>query len=258
MPLALLLGGVVFLVVSGYGRWWVSPSVGNSSRYVHLVAAFSLPALAVAIDALARRWFAAVPVAVPVAAIVLVSGIPHNIGQFDTLFPFNGRYFAGRRELIAALARSPYITQVPRSTRPDPFWSTFTDGWLLDALHDGKLPALKNPEDANDPSFRLRFGLAVIDAPVPPGKTCAVIRKPVDVSLRKGDELGVEVGPWTRAKQGWYFELSYTMQLLQDGKPVGAPLLDYPPGGHLLRAQLDHLDVRFGLAPGTESLILCR
>ena len=52
IPLSLLAGGLVFLLVSGYGRWWIGPNVGNSSRYVHLVAAFSLPALAVAVDAL--------------------------------------------------------------------------------------------------------------------------------------------------------------------------------------------------------------
>jgi hypothetical protein len=252
MPLSLLLAAVAFLAVSGYGRWWISPNVGNSSRYVHLVAGFSLPALAVAADALTRRW----RVALPVAVAVLVSGIPHNIGQFDTLPPFNGAYFSARRELVAALARSPYITQVPRSTRPDPLWSTMNAGWLLDALHAGKLPDLRNPRDVNDPTFRLRFGIGVIEAPAP-GK-CSVIRKPVDVSLRKGDELGVKVGPWTRPKDGWFFQQSYTMRLLQDGKPVGVPLLVHPDNGHLLRAQLDHMDVRFALAPGTESLILCR
>jgi hypothetical protein len=253
MPLALLAGGVVFLVVSGYGRWWIDPNVGNSSRYVHLAAAFFLPALAVAVDALTRRWRAGVAV----GAIVLISGIPHNIGQFDTLSPFNGAYFASRRELIAALARSRYVTEVPRSTRPDPLWSTVTAGWLLDALHAGKLPDIARAQDTNDPTFRLRFGLGVIDAPAP-AKPCSVIRKPVDVSLRKGDELGVKVGPWTTAKNGWFFKQSYTMQLLRHGTPIGSPLLVHPDDGHLLRAQLDHLDVRIGLAPGTESLILCR
>jgi hypothetical protein len=252
MPLALLVAGLVFLVLSGYGRWWISDEVGNSSRYVHLVAAFSLPAVAVAFDALTRRW----RFGVPVAAIVLMVGIPHNIGQFDTLPPFSAAYFDGRRELIAALARSPYATQVPRSTRPDPIWSSVTVGWLLDALHDGKLPDLQNPEDANDPSFRLRFGLAAYDEPAP--GTCKVIREPVDVSLQKGDELGVKVGPWTEPKDGWFFQQAYTLQLLQDGTPVGAPLLAHPDGGNLLRAQLDDLDVRIGLATGTEALTLCR
>ena len=68
----------------------------------------------------------------------------------------------------------------------------------------------------------------------------------------------MKVGPWTTAKNGWFFKQSYTMQLLRHGTPIGSPLLVHPDDGHLLRAQLDHLDVRIGLAPGTESLILCR
>src|SRR5262249_5133495 len=156
----------------------------------------------------------------------LVAGVPYNIGQFDTLPPFNKAYFEGRRELYAALARSPYITQVPRSTRPDALWSTVTAGWLLDALHGGRMPAVRNAADVRDPTCRLRFGLGVIDEPAP--GACHVIRKPVDVSLRKGDELGVKVGPWTRAKDGWFFQQAYTVQLLERGKPVGAPLLLHP------------------------------
>jgi hypothetical protein len=35
-------------------------------------------------------------------------------------------------------------------------------------------------------------------------------------------------------------------------------IVPHPNNGHLLRAQLDHLDVRLGLAPGTESVIVCR
>jgi hypothetical protein len=252
VPVALLLGGLLFLFVSGYGRWWIDPNVGASSRYVHLVAGFTLPALAVAFDELFRRW----KVAGVVAALVLVSAIPHNIGQFDTLFGFNGKYFAGRRELIAAMARSPYITQVPQTTRPDALWSSFDDAWLVDALHSGKLPPVKNPRDINDPTFRLRFGLAQIKAPAP--GVCSVIRKPVDVSLRRGDELGVKVGPWKKPHSGWFFTQSFTMQLLQHGKPTGQSLLVFPDNGNLLRAQLDHLDVRFALAPGTDSFILCR
>ncbi len=258
VPASLLAAGVVFLLVSGYGRWWIGPNVGNSSRYVHLTAAFALPALAVAVDALARRSSAVAPVLVPAASIALVVGIPHNIGQFDTLPPFNRAYFAARRELVAALARSPYITQVPVSTRPDPLWSTFSDKWLLDALHAGRLPTLGDPNDANDPAFRLRFGLAVTRAPVPDGTTCSVIRSPVDLALHDGEELGVNVGPWTKPKDGWFFKQAYTVQLLQDGKPVGAPMLLHPDDGHLLRVQLDDLHVRFDLAPGTEALILCR
>jgi hypothetical protein len=192
-----------------------------------------------------------------IAALVLVSTIPYGIGQFDTLPPFDRAYFDARRELVAELGRSPYLREVPPSTRPDPTWSVITDHWLIDAERAGDLPEPKSRPTASNPTFRLRFGLTAIDAPAPHGN-CRTIRKPIDLSLRKGQELGVYVGPWSKPRPGWFFTQSYTMQLLQHGAPVGAALLVPPQYGHLLRAQLDDLQVRLGLAPGTEAFILCR
>jgi hypothetical protein len=256
MPLSLLVAGLAFLVISGYGRWWIGGAVGGSSRYVHLAAAFSLPALAVAFNALAELWRPTVMVAV--ASIVLVTTIPYGITQFEDTNPlFNGAYFAQRRELVASLAESRYVNEVPRSTRPDPGWSEITVGWLADARNAGDLPAPKKAVAADDPTFRLRFGLAALKATAPKDD-CETFRGPVDVSLRRGDELGVYVGPWSAPRDGWYFQQEYTMQLLADGKPVGSKLAVHPDYGHLLRAELDHLDVRFALAPGTEAFILCR
>ena len=114
VPLSMSFAALPFLFVSGYGRWWLGAGTGASSRYVYVTAALSLPALAVAADALARLWR---PGAV-IAAVILASTIPYGISQFDTNPPWSAAYFNGRRELIAALARSPYITKVPRSTRP--------------------------------------------------------------------------------------------------------------------------------------------
>ena len=256
MPLSLLVAGLAFLVISGYGRWWIGGAVGGSSRYVHLAAAFSLPALAVAFDALARLWRPTVMVVV--ASIVLVTTIPYGIAQFEETNPlFNGAYFAQRRELVTSLAASPYVDDVPRSTRPDPGWSGITVGWLADARNAGDLPAPRKTVPADDPTFRLRFGLTALNAPAPNGN-CTTFHGPVDVALRRGDKLGVYVGPWSAPRDGWYFQQEYTMQLLAKGEPVGSKLAVHPDYGHLLRAELDDLDVRFGLAPGTEAFILCR
>ena len=51
-PAALLLGSVVFLSVAAYGRAGFGPQFARQSRYVHLVTAMVLPALAVAADAI--------------------------------------------------------------------------------------------------------------------------------------------------------------------------------------------------------------
>jgi hypothetical protein len=253
MPLSLAIAGIAFLLTSGYGRWWVGPRVGSSSRYVHLTAAFMLPALAVAIDALVRRW----RLAVAVAVAVLVSVIPQNVAEFETNGPFRAPYYASRRELIAALARSDYVSQVPRGTMPDVGSSNVTAGWLIDTRKAGDLPVPENPASVNNPTFRLRYGLSVIDAP-PAGTRCEEIREPVDVFLEKGDELGVKVGPSSEPKSGWFQQQGYTVQLLDEGKPVGSARFLHPSFGALLRAELDDLEVRFGLASGTEAFIMCR
>jgi hypothetical protein len=249
MPVSLLAAGPAFAVTSAYGRWWFG-DVGASSRYVHLIAAFSLPALAVAADALARHW----RFGVPVATLVFVALIPYVASQFDTNDPWNDNYFRARRELIAALGRSEYIDQVPRATRPDPVWSTVTAGWLLDARKAGDLPPLEDPSRVDDPFMRLRFGLSVIDAPVP-SDYCEPLSKPTDVVLNKGDELGINVSPHASIPVG--HTPSYYVRLLEQGKPVEGRLGIHPAVGRLLRAELDDLHVRFVPSPGA-ALQLCR
>ena len=250
LPVGLLLAGVAFLLLSAYGRWWVGPEVGSSSRYVHLATAFALPALAVAIDAIARRWKPAVPIAV----ILLVSVIPHNIDAFENHALFTEQYFDVREQFVVSLAHSPLADQVPADTRPDPVWTDVPIGWLIELRDDGRLPAV---EPGTNPADPLLFGLAQLDRANPYG-SCEVITEPVDLILERGDELGVEIGPWTRAKDGWFFGQSFTIQLIHDGEPVGAAFLRHPSGGGVLRTQVDELEVRIGLAGETEALILCR
>jgi hypothetical protein len=77
VPAGLLVGAVTFLVITGIGRGsdFFGVGLAGSGRYVHVVAALMLPALALAADALVRRWRAALPVVL----VLLVIGIPGNI-----------------------------------------------------------------------------------------------------------------------------------------------------------------------------------
>lgn len=250
MPLGLLVAGLGFLVVSGYGRWWFGPNPGASSRYVHLVAAFTLPALAIATDALVRYWRPGVIVAVVVFAAV----IPQGIRQFGNNDPWTERYFQSRERLVAALGQSEFVTQVPRATRPDALASPISAGWLLDAREAGDLPLPDDPTAADNPIMRLRFGLSVIDAPGP-SQSCETVREPVDVTLSKGDELGVYAAPSSTPPSG--FAPGYTVRLLENGVPVKGRLGLHPNVGHLLRAELDDLHLRFAPAPGVDAFVLC-
>jgi hypothetical protein len=252
-PLALLGAGLLFLIVSGYGRWWVSPTVGSSSRYVHLAAAFSLPAIAVAVDALARgRRYGNI-----VAAVLLACLIPYGVSQFDTNPPFTSAYFKGRETLIAALGRSPYLTQVPRSTRIDSPWSTITAGWLLDARNGGDLPPLHQPAAVRDPSLALRFGFAQLDRPVG-ARTCTSVPRFIDVSLHRGDEIGIKVAKGNPSDGPTFFGQQITAQLLRNGLPAGLPVIYVTSTGHVFRAELGAMDVRLRPGLGTRSFAVCR
>jgi hypothetical protein len=76
VPGALLVGVIVFLVISGLGRVSAfGPELARSSRYLHLVAALALPAVAVGADAVARQW----RVLAPAVFALLLIGIPGNL-----------------------------------------------------------------------------------------------------------------------------------------------------------------------------------
>ncbi|MDZ7783942.1 MAG: hypothetical protein U5K56_13735 [Halioglobus sp.] len=78
LPLGLLGAGLFLVAVAGYSRWWISDDAGAQSRYLHLATALTLPAFAVAIDALTRWW----KPAVIAACLLLISVLPANIAQF--------------------------------------------------------------------------------------------------------------------------------------------------------------------------------
>lgn len=130
MPGALLVGAAVFLSISAIGR----PGLVfiGGSRYTHVVAALTIPAVALAADALVRRW----RLFLPVALLVLLIGVPGNIGALWV----RNRFEEGNR-LVLTLPRVPAATEVPRDTRFDPVTSyDVTIGWLLDGVASGRVP----------------------------------------------------------------------------------------------------------------------
>ena len=99
---AMFLGAFGFLLISGINRALFGTSFAASSRYLHIVAALLLPALAVAGDAIIRRRRILAPV---VFALFLV-GLPGNIADTgDTFSPH--RFFANYEQTMRSLPRDP-------------------------------------------------------------------------------------------------------------------------------------------------------
>jgi predicted lipoprotein with Yx(FWY)xxD motif len=152
-PGALLIGAVLFLLTSGWGRavLYTPHQEIEGGHYLYISVAMALPAIAVAADAIARRW----KFLLPVVLAPLMIGIPGNLqalanpkGLLDPQFQ------AAYRKSVLSLVSVPTAYAVPRSIQPDRIIKVFqpgeqygyTIGWLLDQRAAGRLPTL-GPND---------------------------------------------------------------------------------------------------------------
>jgi hypothetical protein len=144
-PAAMLVGSLLFLGVTAAGRAAdFGVSFAERSRYVHVIVALVAPALAVAADAIARRW----RVLTPVVIVLLLLGVPRNVGDLreqpppSREFTLAGTTVTGGRSLLLSVAHSPSLAGAPRGLRPFPGPANrdITVGWIQRALHRGRLP----------------------------------------------------------------------------------------------------------------------
>ena len=144
VPVALLAGGLLFLVVTGAARAGQGGLRARESRYLYMVAAMALPAVALAADALIRRWR---QLAVPVVAVLLL-GVPGNIRQLaDTGSVRQFENAKLTRSQLLALGRLPLADQLRDSHLPVtvqyPRYAQegLTYGWLVAGVESGRIPA---------------------------------------------------------------------------------------------------------------------
>jgi hypothetical protein len=235
-PAALLVGAVVFLVIAGLGRASFGPDFARTSRYLHVVAALSLPAIAVAADAFTRRWrvFGAVVIA------FLLTGIAGNV---NLLAHHDTRAKDPLGTLMLAIPRVPLADEVPRQVRPTPELAPeITIGWLLDGVADDRLPdpGRINPATGAYVNFRLSF----LQSQRPTAQSrCQVLRDPVTRTLTKGQTFRIDGGP------------------IRISSPPGNRFIFViyrPASGHTLVVVRGPLTVSMGSADPSEQLaVLC-
>ena len=142
-PYALLLGAVAFLLITGFGRADFSLPSGEtygSSRYVYIVAAMLMPAIAVATSQLILRW----SIAWVFVVVVLVFGVPGNIAELHRINHLHT--FDRYRQFVLSIPRLPVAKHLPRSVQPDPYFdASITFGWLRDGVQSGRIPAPSPP-----------------------------------------------------------------------------------------------------------------
>jgi hypothetical protein len=241
LPIGMVAGGVAFAAVSGYGRAAISDELAKSSRYVYIVAALTLPALALAAEAVVRRW----RIALPGVIALFVIAIPWNATDFERGV-FGRGYFDNEERILTTVVRMPFATDVPRDVRPIPdvyLSEDLTIGFLLDAVDAGKLePATRPITPAEENEMRVRLGIAQrIERRFPTG--CRKIEGNYDVDPERGTVLriGTPVSISTR----------------RDEQVTSAPVVFLPRDGIKLVVTLDGLALRFGPALGASEFTLC-
>jgi hypothetical protein len=188
VPAALLVGAFASLCITGIARAAAFGSeFARTGRYLYLFVALALPALALAADAVARRW----RVLTPVVLILLLMGIPGNV---DALFQRRRAERSSQaeyRRLILTLPRLSIAHAVPRSVRPEQqLAKPLTMGWLLDGVASDRIPkpARITPIDAATATLHL----ALNQQPDAFGtKTCRNATTPLEVQLSSSQAIGI-------------------------------------------------------------------
>ena len=102
----------VFVLITASGRVGFAPGIERSTRYVHVFGVLLLPVVAIAADAVMRRWRAAVPV----LAAFLVASLVGNVDDFSNERPYGGEFLAAYRTRMLAVRTLPL--RRPGAPRP--------------------------------------------------------------------------------------------------------------------------------------------
>ena len=183
-PVAMAVGAVAFFALSGFSRAAVfGAEFAAASRYSYVAAVLLLPLIAVAIDAIARRW----PLAVVPGLALLVVGIPGTVEAIEA-----SRNARTSKDLVLTLAHSDLTAAVDRSTHPfaNEYGALYlTAGWLHDGAVSGRIPAPADSSAELDLDVLARLALQV--APARPDlDDCALLDGEQVVELGPDDAIG--------------------------------------------------------------------
>jgi hypothetical protein len=217
VPSVLLLAGIVSMSIAAPSRFDIGEGGAKAGRYVGVMVALTLPGLAVAVDAIARRWRWATPALV----VLLLVPVPFNVAAFGDNPVLSRENFALLRNYVATLPANPLVREVPPWVRPNQGLvgtPGMTVGWLLEADRDGKLPAPTGPMNPIvAQTVPIQLGVAPVDGATADGLTCEDHTEPLAVDPTVGDR--------------WYFESTVLIAGRKDGQ-ANTFQSAYPPGGY--------------------------
>jgi hypothetical protein len=186
LPLGLAVGWLAFAGATALARAHVEilADTYDSDRYIHVSAALLLPLVASGAEVLARRR--ALLGAAALAPLVI--GLPGNLDELAHSEPV----LRGNRQLVFAMAHSPFIDEVPPGTRSTSVGGLFdvplTTGWLARQAAAGRIPE----PDTADPTLHLNATNWVVLTQDPGSDehpACPDLTSPRTMTLRAGERL---------------------------------------------------------------------
>jgi hypothetical protein len=250
MPLGLLVAVPIFFAGTSRTRWPLGAGFSTTSRYLYIGVALTLPALAVAADAIARRWRALTPLVV----VLILLGVPWNIRSDDVDRALAGADFTRAQEkTILGAAYLPGADSVADWVEPDPDpygQARLTMGWLRAAKAEGKLPPAPHLDDDDVARLKLRLGLAATKDPLLPEVECQTAPR-VELRPQVGDRIGI-VGPVNVSIVTG--DDARSPRVRYDPKALGGPQADRA----LLEVGMPDLDLRFEPVSGRQTVVVCR
>ena len=140
---------------------------------------------------LAKRWRGLVAVSVA----LLVVGIPSNLREVAVAQRPLDVLYTKTRLTILTLPRDALAARTPRSLRPEQLTARYvTVGWLLDGVRQHRIP--KPPFTILDVVSSANFRLSLYQTDnMAPTTMCTTLHKPVLLTLRPGEVLGISANP---------------------------------------------------------------
>lgn len=250
MPAAMLACVPIYFGILGLQRSRLGIGYMGWAHHLYNGACFFLPALALGIEAWAKRWKALGGV----LTLGLAAFIPLNAWNFRANESRNWflstSFIQQNRFQILAIAHSPLATEALHVDRSklvtDPWYGheVFL-GWAIDEAKAGRLPH-PGPVDAAENDFlELFYGLTDLGAPAPGSACDEEVTSPLEIRPNPGDTISTG-----SAVLVFNVRTEHAMSV----KFTNA----YNPGaGHVLRVELPDLRLKLAPVPGAQSFVYC-
>lgn len=221
LPIGLAVSWMGFAAATALARAKL-PETYASGRYLHIGAALLLPLVAAGAEQLARRRLL-----LGVAALLpLAIGVPGNLDRLS----HTDWVLRGNRQVVFALAHSPFVDDVPPGTKPTPagpFQVPLTAGWLARQADAGRIPKPDRAEPVRDLTAAAWLVLTQTDGSSAQS-ACPRLTDPLVLTLDAGDQI----------------EFSGAMNVtLTDGTHESQPRSFLSRDGSVVHAQAGPVDV---------------